>query len=174
VNRPDLLGENVSSAHYDELFRTLDALCEGEKDAIALMATIACELFAAFDKFSWVGFYRNVGDETLKIGPYQGAHGCLTIPFNRGICGRCAREKAILNIPDVTVAPEHIACSSSTKSELVVPILNRRGRLVAVLDIDSDETAAFTELDEVNLPRINKYFESAAREGLPGINRSQE
>ena len=77
---------------YDRLFETLDPLCEGETDRIALMATIVCELHRTFELFDWVGFYRNVGGEVLKIGPYQGAHGCLTIDFSRGICGRCARE----------------------------------------------------------------------------------
>lgn len=143
---------------YDNLFRRLDALCEGETDHIALMATIACELYHAFAEFHWVGFYRNVGHEMLKIGPYQGAHGCLTIPFTKGVCGKCAREKSVLNIPDITAIPFHIACSGTTRSELVVPICGEGGELLAVLDIDSDNPAEFTELDEQNLRRITTYF----------------
>jgi len=148
---------------YERLFVTLDALCEGETDHVALMATVACELYHAFERFNWVGFYRNVGGQVLKIGPYQGTHGCLTIPFSRGICGKCAREGAAQNVPDVSKVPQHIACSATTKSELVVPILAGDGELVAVLDIDSDTTAAFDENDEVNLQRLSKYFQRSSQ-----------
>ncbi len=147
-----------SKHQYDELFRRLDALCAGETDEIALMATIVCELYQTFDAFHWVGFYRNVGGEVLKIGPYQGGHGCLVIPFSRGVCGKCARERAIINIPDVAAIPFHIACSAATRAELVIPICRRDGSLLAVLDIDSEQPAAFDDIDEVNLPRITKYF----------------
>lgn len=143
---------------YDRLFERLDSLCEGETDPVAVMATIACELYHAFEQFNWVGFYRNVGGELLKIGPYQGGHGCLTIPFARGICGKCAREKTVQNVPDVSAAANHIACSATTKSELVVPVLTGNGELLAVLDIDSDSPAAFDEIDESNLARICEYF----------------
>lgn len=147
---------------YDEVFRALDSLCEGESDEVALMATIACELYHGFDLFHWVGFYRNVGGETLKIGPYQGTHGCLVIPFARGVCGKCARERAIQNVPDVTLAPEHIACSSTTRSEIVAPVV-AKGELIAVLDIDSNEAAAFDEVDERNLARVAEYFDVTCR-----------
>lgn len=143
---------------YDQLFQRLDALCSEETDAIALMATISCELNIAFEDFHWVGFYRNLDDKTLKIGPYQGGHGCLTIDFNRGICGQCARERKLLNIPDVNAVAHHIACASSTQSELVVPIINNDNALLAILDIDSDLPASFDEIDEKNLGRINEYF----------------
>ena len=144
---------------YDQLFKTLDLLCEGETDRIALMATIACELHRTFERFDWVGFYRNVGDETLKVGPYQGAHGCLTIDFARGICGRCARQKAVQNIPDVAAERDHIACSAATRSEFVLPIRDASGELIAVLDIDSNTPAAFDQTDQSNLERIGKYFQ---------------
>jgi len=153
----------MSRQQYDRLFQTLDAVCEGENDAIALMATIAHELYAAFEEFNWVGFYRNVGDQILKIGPYQGSHGCLTIPFSKGVCGKCARERTAQNVPDISQVPDHIACSHSTKSELVVPILDHNGDLIAVLDIDSDTTAAFDEVDETNLVLLNKYFQGKIR-----------
>ncbi len=143
---------------YDRLFKTLDSLCEGESDPVSLMATIACELYTTFDAFHWVGFYRNVGNRMLKIGPYQGGHGCLRISFDRGVCGKCAREKAVQNVPDVMAVPDHIACSSSTRSELVLPILDAQGELLAVLDIDSDQPAAFSESDALQLQRINRYF----------------
>jgi len=143
---------------YDRLFERLDALCDGETDLIALMATIACELYHGFDHFDWVGFYRNVGGDVLKIGPYQGGHGCLTIPFSRGVCGRCARDRAVVNVPDISKMPDHIACSATTRSEIVVPVLDAGGKLTAVLDIDSDGVAAFDEVDETNLARIGEYF----------------
>jgi len=143
---------------YDRLFERLDALCDGEIDEIALMATIACELYHGFDRFDWVGFYRNVGGDLLKVGPYQGGHGCLDIPFSRGVCGKCARERAVVNVPDVSKMPDHIACSATTRSEIVVPVLGSGGELAAVLDIDSDEVAAFDEVDETSLARIGEYF----------------
>jgi GAF domain-containing protein len=147
----------TKQTQYDAVFARLDALCAGETDAVALMATIACELYHAFPAFQWVGFYRCVGPETLKVGPYQGAHGCLTIPFTRGVCGRCARERAVINVPDVTALLYHIACSATTRSELVAPILVNDA-LLAVLDIDSDTPAAFDATDEANITRLNRYF----------------
>ncbi|MCP4378944.1 MAG: GAF domain-containing protein [bacterium] len=148
-----------SQEQYDRLFEALDLLCEGESDRIALMATIACELYSAFDRFDWVGFYRNVGGQMLKIGPYQGEHGCLTIDFSRGICGRCARQRTVQNVPDVTAERDHIACSATTRSEIVIPILDADGELISVLDIDSNTLAAFDQTDESNLQRIAEYFQ---------------
>jgi len=151
----------TNQEQYDKLFETLDLLCEGETDRIALMATIVCELHRTFDLFDWVGFYRNVGAGVLKIGPYQGAHGCLTIVFSRGICGRCARDKAVRNIPDVAAERDHIACSATTKSEIVLPILDAHGELIAVLDIDSNSPSAFDQIDESNLQQIGEYFQAS-------------
>lgn len=144
---------------YDQLFQRLDGLCEGETDVIALMATIAAELKLAFGRFHWVGFYRNMGGQTLKVGPYQGGHGCLVIPFDQGVCGRCATEEAVQNVADVTALPYHIACSATTRSELVLPVHAADGALLAVLDIDSDLPHAFDDVDEQNLLRINAYFQ---------------
>jgi GAF domain-containing protein len=129
------------------------ALIEGETDTIAKMATIACELRHAFDRFHWVGFYRVVAPELLKIGPYQGGHGCLTIPFSRGVCGACARAGKTVVVPDVHAFADHIACSASTRSEIVVPVFER-GELIAVLDIDSDEPDAFSQADARALEAI--------------------
>ena len=143
---------------YDRLLAKLDLLCEGETDRIALMATIACELHQTFERFDWVGFYRNVGGNVLKVGPYQGEHGCLTIGFSWGICGRCARTRTVQNVPNVSVDPDHIACSATTKSELAIPIANGAGELIAVLDIDSDTPGAFDRIDQENLQHIGKYF----------------
>jgi len=86
---------------YKDVAARIRSLCQGEHDPISLMATMACELYHSFDHFDWVGFYRNVGDETLKIGPYQGGHGCLVIPFARGVCGACATKGETIIVPDV-------------------------------------------------------------------------
>lgn len=132
---------------YDALARDLDALCHGETDTVALMATIACELHHAHECSDWTGFYRVTGPEMLKIGPYQGGHGCLVIPFSRGVCGAAARTGEVQLVPDVEAFPGHIACSSSTKSELVIPVRNGAGRLLGVLDLDSDQPDAFNQAD---------------------------
>jgi L-methionine (R)-S-oxide reductase len=111
------------------------------------MATVVCELHNAFDHYQWTGFYRTTEPNVLKIGPYQGGHGCLVIPFDKGICGAAARTGETQEVPDVHARPEHIACSSSTNSEVVVPVKNTNGAVVAVLDLDSDLPAAFSEED---------------------------
>ncbi len=136
---------------YAEVSARIRAVCAGEDDAVALMATVACELFHAFERFHWVGFYRVVAPELLKIGPYQGGHGCLVIPFARGVCGAAARMGATQIVADVDAFPGHIACSSSTRSEIVVPVFEAGGELIAVLDVDSDLTSAFDRADAAAL-----------------------
>lgn len=132
---------------YPLLHKTIAALTEGETDDIALMATVACEVHHADARFDWTGFYRVVGPELLKIGPYQGGHGCLVIPFARGVCGAAARTGQVQLIEDVDAFPGHIACASSTRSEVVLPVRNAAGDLIAVFDIDSDQPGAFTQED---------------------------
>lgn len=132
---------------YREVRQRIEAVAEGETDAIALMATVACELFHGFADFDWVGFYRVTEPGMLKIGPYQGGHGCLVIPFARGVCGAAARERRTQVVPDVEAFPGHIACALSTRSELVVPVFGADGALVAVLDVDSDTPDAFDTED---------------------------
>lgn len=139
---------------YDTLARDVAALCAGEDDPITLMATLACEVHHADDRFDWTGFYRNVGNDMLKIGPYQGGHGCLSIPFSRGVCGAAARTGAVQLVDDVEAFAGHIACSSSTRSELVLPVRNGAGRLLGVFDIDSNQPAAFTPEDATRLQAI--------------------
>ena len=139
---------------YSTLARTIAALTEGEDDAVALMATVACEVHHADDRFDWTGFYRVTGPELLKIGPYQGGHGCLQIPFSRGVCGAAARTGQVQLVPDVDAFPGHIACASSTRSELVLPVRDGAGRLIGVFDIDSDLPDAFTETDARELDTI--------------------
>ena len=132
---------------YDALGARIEALTEGETDAVALMATVACEVHHSDDRFDWTGFYRVTAPEMLKIGPYQGGHGCLVIPFSRGVCGACARTGEVQLVADVEAFEEHIACASSTRSELVLPVHDGAGRLIAVFDIDSDTPDAFTPAD---------------------------
>lgn len=148
---------------YAEASRDILALTHGETDAVALMATLACEIHARHPLSDWTGFYRVVAPELLKIGPYQGGHGCLVIPFSRGVCGACARTGQVQNVPDVEAFPSHIACSSSTRSELVLPVWNGQGRLLGVLDLDSDTPAAFTRADEEWLvPLLATVFKEAS------------
>jgi GAF domain-containing protein len=139
---------------YRQTRQRIDALIAGEHDEIAVMATVAAELRHAFAHFHWVGFYRVAQPGILKVGPYQGGHGCLTIPFDRGVCGRCARQKTTQVVGDVSQVPYHIACSSTTRSEIVVPILDSRGEVRAVLDIDSDVPSIFDLVDQKALERL--------------------
>lgn len=125
-----------------DLANRVRALCAGDVDVIARMATVSCELFHSDDRFDWVGFYRVTGPQMLSIGPYQGGHGCLSIPFSRGVCGAAARTGETQLVPDVEAFPGHIACSSSTRSEIVVPVFGPGG-LIGVLDIDSNQPDAF-------------------------------
>lgn len=147
---------------YDTLAKTIASHTAGEDDAIALMATIACEVHHSDDRFDWTGFYRVTGPEMLKIGPYQGGHGCLNIPFSRGVCGAAARTGQVQLVADVDAFEGHIACASSTRSELVLPVHNRAGDLIAVFDIDSDQPDAFTQEDAARLAAIlAEAFKSA-------------
>ena len=139
---------------YDALDASIDALCQGETDTVALMATVVCELHHAHPLSDWTGFYRVTAPELLKIGPYQGGHGCLVIPFSRGVCGAVARSGEPLIVPDVEAFADHIACSSTTRSELVLPVRNGEGRLLGVLDLDSNTLAAFSEIDALRLSAI--------------------
>ena len=144
----------MSARDWPGLAARIRALTDGESDEIALMATLACELFHGAEGFDWVGFYRVTGPETLRIGPYQGGHGCLVIPFLRGVCGAAARTGETQVVPDVEAFPGHIACSASTRSEIVLPVRDRAGRLIAVLDIDSDTPDAFSGADARALESI--------------------
>ncbi|MCV2867232.1 GAF domain-containing protein [Defluviimonas sp. WL0002] len=141
---------------YTEISAIIASLTEHETDEVALMATVVCELHHADDRFDWTGFYRVTAPEVLKIGPYQGGHGCLVIPFARGVCGAAARTGETQLVDDVDAFPGHIACASSTRSEIVLPVRGGDGRLIGVLDIDSDQPAAFTWHDAEGLSAILK------------------
>lgn len=144
----------MSQVDYTALIKTIASLTESEDDVIALMATVVCELHHSDDRFDWTGFYRVTSPEMLKIGPYQGGHGCLQIPFTRGVCGAAARLGETQLVPDVKAFADHIACANSTRSELVLPVWDRAGTLLAVLDIDSDQFDVFTVLDADSLAEI--------------------
>lgn len=140
--------------NYADLAKSIASLTSGEDDVIALMATVACEVHHADDRFDWTGFYRVTDPQMLKIGPYQGGHGCLVIPFSRGVCGAAARTRQVQLVPDVEVFDGHIACASTTRSELVLPVFDKTGDLLGVFDIDSNQPDAFTQKDAVALADI--------------------
>lgn len=149
------MADTMVQDRYAEVARRIRGLCAGEDDRVTLMATVACELRLAFpERFHWVGFYRVVAPGLLKIGPYQGGHGCLSIPFERGVCGAAARERRTQLVADVDAFPGHIACAASTRSEIVVPVLDAAGALIAVLDVDSDLPDAFDAADAAALEAL--------------------
>jgi len=136
---------------YALLYPQLKALTADEPDLIANMANIASGLKEAFE-FLWVGFYRVV-DDRLVLGPFQGPVACTRIPYGKGVCGTSWKEKKTLVVPDVAQFPGHIACSSLSRSEIVVPIL-QDGIVRAVLDVDSDKEKSFDEVDAHYLEKI--------------------
>jgi GAF domain-containing protein len=162
---------------YLQAWRELDAVLAGVDDPITAMATCACVLHHHLSHASWTGFYRVASPRLLRVGPYQGPLGCLEIPFDRGVCGAAARERATQVVPDVHAFPGHIACDEGARSEIVVPVCDADGVLVAVLDIDSHRPAAFDEVDRAGLERIadrlrsclggGVVFYRASGEGLP-------
>ena len=155
----DQQNEELMQVDYDALAKTLLALTDGETDTVALMATVACEVHHSDQRFDWTGFYRVTEPGLLKIGPYQGGHGCLVIPFSRGVCGAAARTGQVRLVADVETFDGHIACASSTRSELVVPVRDVSGQIIAVFDIDSDQPDAFTQNDADGLQDIlNQIF----------------
>ncbi|MFK7845400.1 MAG: GAF domain-containing protein, partial [Rhodothermales bacterium] len=135
----DTLEAEDKKAIYDEVFLRIEALLAGQNDWVSAMATVACELHHSFDYYHWTGFYRAVSDNLLLVGPYQGGHGCLEISFDRGVCGAAAKTRETQLVPDVNAFPGHIACSSSTLSEIVLPVITPKDRLLAVLDVDSND-----------------------------------
>jgi GAF domain-containing protein len=143
-------------ARYAALAEEIDAVVEGEANLTARMATVASMLAAEFSHYFWTGFYvvdPAKGDQ-LVVGPYQGSLGCLRIDFGRGVCGAAAAQRATQLVPDVDAFDGHIACDSRSRSEVVVPVFDRGGELIAVLDVDSAELSAFSEVDAHGLEDI--------------------
>lgn len=142
----------LEAAEKEQRYRDVavhaEAVLAGEPDLLAAMATLVCLLHNAFPYYYWTGFYRRVGPARLLVGPYQGTLGCLEIDFSRGVCGAAARERKTQLVADVHSFPGHIACDSASASEIVVPVFDARGELLAVLDVDSTIPAAFDEVDQ--------------------------
>ncbi|KAF0106058.1 MAG: GAF domain-containing protein [Hyphomonadaceae bacterium] len=142
---------------YKDLARDYAAVVAGETNQIARMATLVSMLVTTFGaRFFWCGYYlvdENKQDE-LVIGPYQGSLGCLRIPFSRGVCGKAARTKQTQIVEDVHAFAGHIACDSRSNSEIVVPVFDGTGRLLAVLDVDSTDFAAFDAVDALGLEAL--------------------
>ena len=143
-------------AQYALLERQIASLMEGETDVIAKMANMAAVLHESFG-FWWTGFYRVAGEE-LILGPFQGPVACMHIPFAKGVCGTAWARKESVVVPDVEQFPGHIACSSASRSEIVVPVFGPDGVVAAVLDIDSDRLATFDDEDRTWLERIVRYL----------------
>lgn len=139
------------TARYAALLPQVEALTAAESDPVANMGNVAAVLREVFG-FFWVGFYRVAGEE-LVLGPFQGPLACTRIRRGKGVCGTAWAERRSLLVPDVDAFPGHIACSSASKSELVVPIINAAGEVRAVLDIDSDRLNDFSESDQTWLER---------------------
>ncbi len=146
---------------YRQLHQHVRAVLEGITDEIAAMSTIACLVHHAFGHL-WTGFYRVVPPgNLLRVGPYQGMLGCLEIPFGRGVCGTAASLGKPQLVPDVHAFPGHITCDGRSASELVLPVFNRAGALIAVFDIDSEQKAAFDPVDQAELEALLTLFREA-------------
>lgn len=158
VARGTLLGRAERIARLSLAVPQIRAAVLGERDEIAVEATVACLLWETLVQTNWCGFYRRVSDRTLAVGPYQGGMGCLRIDFDRGVCGACARTREVQLVPDVSAVPFHIACDDRTRSELVVPVV-ARGELRAVLDLDSPHLDAFDAGEaEILHALVNELF----------------
>jgi L-methionine (R)-S-oxide reductase len=144
------------SERYASVAQEIAAVLDGEPNLTARMATVAAMLAASFDHYFWTGFYVVDPEkrEELVVGPYQGTLGCLRIAFGQGVCGTAARSRQTQVVEDVNAFPGHIACDSRSASEIVVPVVDAQGRLIAVFDVDSGTPAAFDRLDAEWLERI--------------------
>ena len=142
---------------YEAIVPQIEALVMGETDLTANLANIAAALKEAFD-FFWVGFYLKKENQ-LVLGPFQGPVACTRINFNRGVCGYCYSNKQPIIVPDVEAFPGHIACSSASKSEIVLPAFDEKGDVFLVLDLDSDVLNDFSEADKIGLERVMRIVE---------------
>ena len=142
---------------YEQLKQQLVAILDGVDDEVTAMATISCVVQNGFGHL-WSGFYRVVAPTLLRVGPYQGTLGCLEIAFGRGVCGTAAAEKRTVVVADVEAFPGHISCDGRSKSEIVVPVLDADGNLLAVFDVDSEHAATFDDEDARGLARLLGWF----------------
>ena len=146
----------MKEENYKLLVSQIEALIAGEKDMIAVMSNVAAAIHQTMG-FWWTGFYRVVDNELL-LGPFQGPVACMHIPFGKGVCGTAWQRAETIVVPDVEQFPGHIACSSESKSEIVVPVFASDGKVTAVLDIDSEHLATFDETDRKYLEEICKLI----------------
>ena len=157
----------LKSSAYDECYQAVVAIWSDEGgsrlDDIALMATISSVLANRFSHFFWTGFYRVCGDR-LVVGPYIGTVGCLQIEFGKGVCGTAAAKRETVIVPDVTKFPGHIACDPNSKSEIVVPVFDEHGALIAVFDVDSSSLDAFDAEDQRGLEKMMELFTARHRD----------
>jgi len=146
------------SARYAEVADEIASVLDGEPNLVARMATVASMLASSFDHYFWTGFYvvDPAKDRELVVGPYQGSLGCLRIAYGRGVCGAAAATGQTQLVEDVHAFPGHIACDSRSASEIVVPVFDAAGTLLAVFDVDSDQPAAFDAVDQQGLEFILK------------------
>lgn len=143
-------------AIYQTLLPQLNALTDGESDLVANLANIAAALKEAFG-FFWVGFYLTKENQ-LVLGPFQGPIACTRINFNKGVCGAAYTQRKTMLVPNVELFPGHIACSSASKSEVVVPVFDKTGAVAMVLDVDSDQLNDFSEVDVSNLEQVARLI----------------
>ena len=132
----------------------LSALIEGESDEVSVLANVAAALHHSSSRFFWTGFYLLKNDNQLHLGPFQGPPACYSIRIGKGVCGTAFAEKRTYIVPDVEAFPGHIACNSLSRSEIVVPIFNKTGEPVGVIDIDSKTPNAFNETDAAYLEQV--------------------
>ena len=145
---------------YRLLTEQIRALIEGETDSVAVMANVCAAIHESLG-FWWTGFYRVIDNE-LVLGPFQGPVACMHIPYGKGVCGTAWQRAETIVVPDVEQFPGHIACSSESRSEIVVPVFDHDGKVMAVLDIDSEHLATFDDIDR-------KYLEDICRYITPGF-----
>ncbi|MCP9767763.1 GAF domain-containing protein [Lacihabitans sp. LS3-19] len=148
---------NVREEIYKYILPQIEVLFSSETDLIANLANISAALKQAFG-FYWVGFYLDNNAGELVLGPFQGPIACTRIRYDRGVCGHCFSTKATVLVPDVDQFPGHIACSSASKSEIVLPVFNAKKEIIGVLDIDSDVLDDFSEVDKVWLEKLLESF----------------
>jgi len=151
---------NMKEKQYRLLVSQVASLVDGEKDVIAVMSNVAAAIHQTMG-FWWTGFYRVIDNE-LVLGPFQGPVACMHIPYGKGVCGTAWQRAETIVVPDVEQFPGHIACSSESRSEIVVPVFDHDGKVMAVLDIDSEHLATFDDIDR-------KYLEDICRYITPGF-----
>lgn len=158
----------MKEEQYKLLVSQIASLIDGENDVIAIMSNVAAAIHQTM-RFWWTGFYRVVGDDCvphfsdhqsreLVLGPFQGPVACMHIPYGKGVCGTAWQRAETVIVPDVEQFPGHIACSSESKSEIVVPVFSNDGKVMAVLDIDSERLATFDDVDRKYLEEICKLI----------------